>query len=142
MERIHVLFVREKDQQMSGSGCCGKLEGDVIELSKSSGELLFCENRSIMEHMGEIYRRLDKEFGSQVELEVIDPRNIVFLTITLLRQWRKTQYPLRERIRQFIKGFRVSSVFVNGQLAAVERYPEYEAVVKKVRSFMHPNGRE
>ena len=74
--RPSVILVREWEQQMSGSGCCGRLGGDLLALN---GEPIFAERRAIMEALGPLYRGIKGAFGDTVEVLVVDPRNLVTL---------------------------------------------------------------
>lgn len=136
MQPVHVLFVREKDQQMSTSGCCGRLEGDVIELSQRSGDGLFRERRQIMEEVGVLYRKLEEDFGGKVELEIIDPRNLMSLLVILSKQWRKQKVPMRKKWLQFVKGYKANAVFVNGDLLVSGTVPSYELLHDKVNTVI------
>jgi hypothetical protein len=48
--RPSVILVREWEQQLSSSGCCGRIEGDF--LSKPGGQPTFPERRAAVEAMG------------------------------------------------------------------------------------------
>ncbi|UFJ40247.1 hypothetical protein LOK74_19760 [Brevibacillus humidisoli] len=136
MEKVHVLFVREAEQQMSNSGCCGRLSGDLINLSEVTGERLFRERRQIMEEMGLLYRRLDEQFGEQVELDVIDPRNIILFVVVLWRQWRRKKVPLSQMLMHFSRGFHTKAIFVNGELVAAGEIPRYDLIADKVLQML------
>jgi hypothetical protein len=79
-----VILVREWEQQMSGSGCCGRLEGDFAVFG---GERVFAERRAVMEGMGPVYRALRDRFGGSVDVQVIDPRNVSLLLLLVRDFW-------------------------------------------------------
>ena len=68
-----VILIREWERQMSASGCCGRLEGDFLQ---RRGERCFPERRAVMEAMGPLYRDLRSRYGNEVEIHVVDPRNL------------------------------------------------------------------
>lgn len=49
MRKPSVICIREWEQQMSSSGCCGRLEGDFLNWN---GETCFPERRQKMEEAG------------------------------------------------------------------------------------------
>ncbi len=142
MEIVQILLVREKDQQFSGSGCCGRLEGDILPWSRQTAERLFCENRSMMEQMGGIYRKLDEDFSGLIELEVIDPRNVLFLFAELWRTWRRKRLPWLQRVRYFAAGFRAAGIFIDGTPVAAESIADYKVIRTKVNEALTAGGRE
>jgi hypothetical protein len=70
----HLILIREIDQQLAGSKCCG-LEGDLVQWDQSGA--IFQERRDRMQQIGAIYRAVKEAFGPQVEITVLDPRNFV-----------------------------------------------------------------
>ena len=123
-KRPSVLLVREWEQQMSSSGCCGRLEGDFLA---PQGERCFPERRNVMEAMGPLYRELRTRFGDAVEVHVIDPRNLGTLLGLLVRDFRAHRVPLATAGRTLF-GYSVTSVIVNGRLIARGRWPSFEEV--------------
>lgn len=91
-----VILVREWEQQLSGSGCCGRLEGDWLD---GSGARLFAERREIMERMGPVYREIKRHYGTTVEVLVIDPRNQISLIPRLLRDFWRYRVGFREALK-------------------------------------------
>jgi hypothetical protein len=112
--RPSVIFVREWEQQMSSSGCCGRLEGDMLVWG---GERCFPERRKIMEDVGALYRAVRDRYGDAVEICVVDPRNLPSLFMTLLGDFRRYGVSLPEALRAVL-GITVNSVIVNGRLAS------------------------
>ena len=93
--RPSVILIREWEEQLSGSGCCGRVEGDFLTLQ---GEPVFRERRACMEAMAPLSRTLRERFGDAIELQVVDPRNpaLVFL---LLRDFWAFRVGLVEALR-------------------------------------------
>ena len=69
-----IILIRETDAQLTGSGCCGKLEGDNAKFSNS---FVFSETRQIKETMGDVFQTLTKRFSDSIEMSVVDPRNFL-----------------------------------------------------------------
>ena len=81
--RPSVLLIREWEQQMSSSGCCGRLEGDFLA---PRGERCFPERRSVMEAMGPLYRDLRSQYGDEVEINVVEQCLNIFKTGVVQRR--------------------------------------------------------
>lgn len=120
-----VVLVREWEQQMSGSGCCGRLEGDVLG---AGGDRVFAERRAIMEAMGPLYRRLKTRFGDELDLLVVDPRNQISLIPRLARDFWRYGVGWGEALRT-LRDLSTSTIVVNGRLFARGGWPSAEAVV-------------
>lgn len=118
--RPSVLLIREWEQQMTSSGCCGRLEGDFLV---QRGTRCFPERRRQMEAMGPLYRELRAGYGDDVEIHVVDPRNLVTLVGLLVRDFRAHGVRLGEALRTLF-GLPVTGVVVNGRLVARGRWPE------------------
>lgn len=131
---VSVILVREWEQQLSGSGCCGRLQGDLLNLN--SGQPIFAERRAIMEGMGPLYRMIRATFGERVNLEVIDPRNQIALIPRLcLDFWR---YRVDSRgVWRSLSGLSTSTVYVNGRLFSAGPWPDPEALKTHLLSLLN-----
>ena len=123
-----VILVRESEQQLTGSGCCGRLEGGFVK--RPNGESIFAEQRAIMEEMGPLYRGLRQRYGDGVELQVLDPRNSS-LIVMLIRDFWRYRVGLREALRTLFR-IPVQAVVVNGRLIARGCWPELQEVASIV----------
>ncbi len=122
-----VILVREWEQQLSGSGCCGRLEGDFVVCQDGP---VFAERRAVMERMGPVYRAVRERFGDDVELQVIDPRNAGLLITLLVDFWRFRVRPRTALATLF--GLPKQGVIVNGELVDKSPYPDPERVLAAV----------
>ena len=123
--RPSVILIREWEEQLSGSGCCGKVEGDFLT---REGEPTFRERRACMEEMAPLSRTLRETFGDAIELQVLDPRNpaLVFL---LLRDFWAFRVGLVEALKT-IGRIPIQAVVVNGQLISRGEWPDPLEVVQ------------
>jgi hypothetical protein len=125
--RPSVILIREYDQQLTGSGCCGRLAGDF---AICAGEPVFAERRLIMERMGSVYRKLEERFGDEIEIQVVDPRNfgllfLLFRDIWAFRVgWRSAMHTLTR--------VGTHAVVVNGRLADRTDHPDPESIAAMV----------
>ena len=125
--RPSVIIVREWEQQLTGSGCCGKLEGDFLGCGEDA---VFHERRALMERMGPVYRTVRNRFGDQVDLQVIDPRNPGLL-LMLLRDFRAFRVGLRTALGTLFR-LPKQGVLVNGRLVDRSTHPDPEEVAAAV----------
>lgn len=123
---------------MSGSGCCGRLEGDVLG---AGGERVFRERRAIMEGMGPLYRRLRGRFGDGLDLLVVDPRNQITLIPRLLRDFKRYGVGWGDALRT-LRDLDTSTVVVNGRLFARGGWPPAEAVIVEIERASGAAGGE
>lgn len=134
----HVILVREWDAQMTGSGCCGKLGGEHNELGDGSA---FAENRRQMEKMGEVYRALRRElFDEDLEVTVVDPRNMLWLIPAILRDARRQGLPPGKSVAQLRRGVSYNSVIMNGKVLFSGTVPQPEEAVAAVRAELEMAG--
>ncbi len=126
-----VILVREWDTQLAASGCCGRLGGQNTELGDTD---TFAANRSEMEAMGEVYRALRAElFDEDAEITVVDPRNMVWLVPTLLKDARRRGLGLQETWSQLRRGVSYTSIVVDGKVLFNGRTPPVEEAVAAVK---------
>ena len=129
--RPSVLLIREWEEQTTGSGCCGRVEGDFLT---REGEPTFRERRACMEAMAPLSRTLREKFGDSIELQVVDPRNpaLIFL---LLRDFWAFRVGLIEALKT-IGRLPVQAVVVNGRLLSRGEWPDPPEVVRILEETM------
>jgi len=127
-----VLLVREWDSQTSGSGCCGRL-GDGHELAARAD---YHHNRMEMEAVGGLYRALRERYGSELEICVVDPRNMIWLAPAVWRDARARGMSVGDALRQVRAGISYNSVVVDGKVLFHGRVPHpdeaFEAVAREL----------
>ena len=107
-----VILVREAEGQVTGSGCCGRVEGDFLSYSGAKSE--FAETRAVMERMGRLSQALRSRYGETVEIQVLDPRNVALVFI-LIRDFWTFRVGLAQALRTLAL-MPVQAVIVNGRL--------------------------
>ena len=122
-----VIIVREWEQQLTGSGCCGKLEGDFLGCGEDA---VFRERRALMERMGPVYRAVRERFGHEVDLQIIDPRNFG-LMLMLLRDFRAFRVGVRAALATLF-ALPKQGIVVNGRLVDKTERPDADRVVALV----------
>jgi hypothetical protein len=132
-----VILIREWEQQMSSSGCCGRIEGDMLS---RGGDRVFAERRAIMEAMGPLYRALKETTGDRVEIMVVDPRNQISLLPRLFRDfWRYRIGP--GAALTTLQNITPQTVVVNGKIFARGYWPDPEALLRHLNALeSHADG--
>ena len=125
----HLILVREVDQQMSGSGCCGRMEGDLVLWSDEG--CVFPERRERMNRVGEIYRAVREEFGDLVTITMVDPRNLVSFMPLVVRDGVRYGVPILTVLKAMTSTSTSTAVF-DGQLLYHGRIPSPEEVVELI----------
>lgn len=137
---VRVLLVREWEQQLSSSGCCGRIEGEFLEPA-TVGEPLghepedrtrpFAERRREMERAGHLYRALRERYDEDVEVQIVDPRNLPALLPMVVADARRYGRSVGETLRTLLR-LSVSAVVVNGHVVARSRWPDEDEVFSAV----------
>jgi hypothetical protein len=123
--RHRVLLVREWDQQVGGSGCCGRLNSSSVEALCVTADSPYARSRADMEAMGRVYTALRDRFDpDEVELTVVDPRNSVWLLPAIWRDGRRRGLPVRSRLRQLSRGTAPCTVVCDGLVVAQDATAE------------------
>lgn len=127
-----IILVREWDSQTAASGCCGRLGGADNELGDSD---TYKHNRDEMEKMGAVYRALRKDlFDEEVEMTVVDPRNMVWLIPSILKDARRRGFSIRETFKQINRGVSYNAVILDGKVLFSGHVPTPEEAVSAIRS--------
>ena len=86
-----------------------------------------------METMGTIYRALRSELPRDtIEITVVDPRNMVWLIPTIVRDGRRRGMRGGELWRQVNNGVRNGAIVVDGRAMSAADYTEPDAAVDAV----------
>ncbi len=127
-----IILVREWDSQTAASGCCGRLGGENTELGDPS---TYKHNRDEMEKMGAVYRALREDlFDEEVEMTVVDPRNMVWLIPSVLKDARKRGLSMVETFKQINRGVSYNAVILDGKVLFSGHVPAPEEAVAAIRS--------
>lgn len=119
--RHRVLLVRQWDQQVGGSGCCGRLSTGAADSLCEAGEDPYAHVRADMEAMGALYRALRERYpADELEVTVVDPRNTVWLLPTLWRDARRRGLGPVETLRQLHRATSPRAVVCDGLVVATE----------------------
>jgi hypothetical protein len=132
-----VLLIREWDQQTTGSGCCGRLEGGEAELSAIDA---FARSRADMERMGAVYRALRAELPG-IDVQIVDPRNITFLLPGLLGDARRHGLTWRQAWSELRRGSGQGAIIVDGRVVSSGDIPAPDEAVDLVLRALATSSR-
>lgn len=132
-----IILIRETDAQMTGSGCCGKLEGDNATFF---GNYVFADTRKIKEDMGEIVQALNGEFGEAVEITLVDPRNQLYLYPKILKDIWKYRPSWKSTMKGIFMMISVPSIIINGEICYIRKIPNEQEIVKRVAKILYKNN--
>ena len=134
--KASVIFIREVDEQMTGSNCCGKLEGENARLE---GESAFPERRTVMEQMGELYRDARKRYDGSVDVDMVDPRNQIYLVMRLIGDSFRYGVPIKDAMKA-VFSHSIPSIIINGRLAFSKELPTADVFHRKVAAITADEG--
>lgn len=131
--RHRVVLVRERDARAAGSGCCGGVDGlgDEPVLAGTHSRV-----RVDMEAMGAVYRALrDRWSSDEVEIVVVEPRNMIWLLPTVWRDARRRGASRRQAWRQVL-GVTHNTVIVDGEVVFTATPPHPAEAVAVVSATL------
>lgn len=121
MKQASVILVRENAEQLTGSGCCGKLEGDN---ACADGRSLFAQSEQEKQRLGVLYRAVRESFpAEQVEVVQVDPRNQLYLIAKLLRDVICYRPGPTDTLRTTFQAFALPAVILNGRVLSRRGVP-------------------
>lgn len=127
--RPRVLLVRQWDQQVGGSGCCGRFGSVAAESICATGEDPYAHARTDMEVMGAVYRALRERYADdELEVTVVDPRNTAWLLPAIWRDARRRGMSRRAALRQVHRATSPRAVVCDGLVLATDVAGPDEAV--------------
>lgn len=119
------MLVRQWDQQLGGSGCCGRLDADAVRSVNPEQENPFAYCRADMERTGSVYTALRERFtDDEVELVVVDPRNTVWLLPAVWRDARRRGLSVRDTLRQVNAATSPCALVCDGLVLGTDAAPE------------------
>jgi hypothetical protein len=90
----------------------------------------FAKERATMDRMGMVYRALRDRFGHDLDLQIVDPRNIA-LPVMLMRDSLARHVRLRDALRMLAQ-LPLRGIIVNGRIVDESAAPDPDAIVDLV----------
>ncbi len=121
-----VILVGELPEQLTGSGCCGKLVGDNTHFEGG----VFAERAAVQARLGELHTALEDAVGERAEILLVDPRNQVYLVPRLVRDALRYRPGPGAALRAIGMVFGLPAVIINGAVVASGRVPSYAEIAE------------
>jgi len=108
-----VLIIRESEEQITGSDCCGVLIGEFCTENDSP---VFQAVRDSNQQVLKLGKYLKDEYGNRVDIKYIDPRNQVYLLPKLFKDVWKYKPGFTHALKVIFQFFRCPAVIINGMI--------------------------
>ncbi len=128
----HLILIRETEG-MGGPGCCSRIGSDGAIWG--SDRAVFTERRERSDRLGEILRAIRDAFGHEVEVTIIDPRNIVSFVPLVIRDAIRNRVPVATALRALSSTSVMTGVF-DGQLLFSGKIPSTDEVMERIAGRM------
>ncbi len=124
-----LIFIRENEGQLTGSDCCGKLEGDWLV---QNGQPIFKQQRTILSDIAPLFLEVKNKYSDDIDISQVDPRNQLFLTPKIfLDIWRKKKYS-RASFRSLFMLYRLPAIIFDGELLFSGRIPSKQELISQL----------
>jgi hypothetical protein len=116
--QVSVVLICEQAQQVTGSGCCGKLRGDPALTGTARA---FSQVRQQREEIGLLYRTVRRLFSREMDqgrlvVVAVDPRNQLYLVPRLWVDVWRHRPGWRAGLWTVFQVFSLPAVIVNGRV--------------------------
>jgi len=116
--KVSIILIRETAEQMSGSGCCGRIAGDSCRTG--SGDA-FREVRLQQEAFGILHRAVVEFFAAErqrgeLTIVTVDPRNQPYLVPKLVKDVWHYRPGWGKGLCSTLQFFSLPAVIVNGRI--------------------------
>jgi hypothetical protein len=119
---------------VTSSDCAGSLEG--IDAFGSQKIPDYAPIQKVMTQMRELYMALRHQFGDQVEIDVVDPRNEIYLIPRLFSDYRRHTTSLRTFLKTLFFGIAPGKVIINGRVRNGKELPSPETLIQEVQVYV------
>jgi hypothetical protein len=135
MTRHRVLLVRPWDSARAGSGCCaGGTGGICVEGWHEDPEAV--RDRASREPLGEFYRAIRAGLPAEVDVEIVDPHNTLFLLPAVVRDGRQRGLRWRTALREALRSQGYAAIIVDGRRISDGGLPTPEQALHLIREAL------
>ncbi|MFT5239317.1 MAG: hypothetical protein ACI9OU_000978 [Candidatus Promineifilaceae bacterium] len=134
MTTVSLIFIRETAEQLTGSACCGKVEGDAADSDTSAN---FRATRADQYSHAALIRFIRDRFGAEgaqaPDITIVDPRNQLYLGPKLIREVFRHRPHGLSGLRTVLQCFAVPAIILNGRvIASGNAAPDPEAICNTI----------
>ena len=133
-----IILVRENAETLTCSDCAGSLEG--IDAYGTHEIPDYESTRRVMDQAGALYLVLRHRFGDELRIDIVDPRNVIYLIPTLIGDFFRYRPPFRDFLKTLLFGISPASIILNGRALRVGSLPAPECLVEWVGRSLHGSG--
>jgi len=128
----HLILIRETEG-MGGPGCCSRIGSDGAIWG--SDRAVFSERQERCDRLGEILQAIRNQFGHEIEVTIVDPRNIVSFIPLVVRDAVRNRVPVATALRAISSTSVMTGVF-DGQLLFSGKIPPAGEVIEQIAGRM------
>ena len=138
-----VLLVRQWDAAQAGSGCCGGPVGGGIceDHPRETGGSV--RGRDPAEAMGTVYRTLRSGLPADVDVQIVDPRNVAYPLPLVMSDARRAGSGWLAALREAARAVGPAVIVVDGRVVSHGILPEPDDALRAVRAalgLLAPSG--
>ncbi|GIJ10523.1 hypothetical protein ACFFMR_16015 [Micromonospora andamanensis] len=134
MARHRVLLIRPWDAAGAGSGCCTGAAGSCVEGRHEDPAL--ARQRADQRPLGEVYQVVRAGLPAEVAVEIVDPRNTLFLLPAIVRDGRRHRRSWRALLRDLVRGTGYAAIVVDGRVVSESGLPSPDQALHIVRGAL------
>ncbi|NGM15764.1 hypothetical protein [Verrucosispora sioxanthis] len=138
MARHRVLLIRPWDAPGAGSGCCTGAAGVCVEGRHE--DPASARQRADQRPLGEVYRTVRAGLPAEIAVEIVDPRNTLFLLPAIVRDGRRHRRPWRTLLRDLVRATGYAAIIVDGRVVSESGLPPAEQALRIVRQALDPSA--
>jgi hypothetical protein len=138
MARHRVLLIRPWDAARAGSGCCTGATSICVEDRHEDPTL--ARQRADQRPLGEVYLAVRAGLSPEIAVEIVDPRNTLFLLPAIVRDGRRHRRPWRALLRDLVQATGYAAIIVDGRVVSESGLPPPEQALGMIRRALDPSA--
>lgn len=125
-----ILFIRETQEQITGSDCCGVLRG---EFNRENGLPLFQDTLEKNKILNELGDYLYQKYHPGFEIKYIDPRNQMYLIPKLIKDVFIYKPSFKDSLKTIFQFFNCPAIIVNGCVINYKSFSSNSEIEKYIK---------
>ncbi|MCZ7422039.1 MULTISPECIES: hypothetical protein [unclassified Micromonospora] len=138
MARHRVLLIRPWDAPGAGSGCCTGAADSCVEGRHE--DPASARQRAGQRPLAEVYRTVRAGLPAEIAVEIVDPRNTLFLLPAIVHDGRRQRRPWRALLRDLIRSTGYAAIIVDGRVVSESGLPGAEQALHLIRQALDPSA--
>jgi hypothetical protein len=138
MSRHRVLLIRPWDTATAGSGCCAGAIGFHMEGRQEDPAP--ARQQINQRALGEVYLAVRAGLPSEIDVEIVDPHNTLFLLPAIVRDGRRHRRPWQALLRDLARAPGYAAIIVDGRVVSDTGVPAPEHALRLIRQALGPTA--